>query len=163
MVNGCVFCEIVAGRVPCHRVWEDERHLAFLSIFPNTDGFTVVIPKQHLPSYVFSLEQNDFIALSLAARQVGLLLDRAFDDVGRTAMMFEGFGVDHVHAKLVPLHGTRLAEWRPILSSQTRFFSTYEGFISSHDCVRADDTHLSALASRIRNAVSSSSTLKQVP
>lgn len=35
----CIFCEIVAGKAPCHRIWEDEKHLAFLSIFPNTQGF----------------------------------------------------------------------------------------------------------------------------
>ncbi|EAA8104124.1 HIT family protein, partial [Salmonella enterica] len=43
----CIFCQIVEGKAPCHKVWEDEHHLAFLSIFPNTDGFTVVIPKKH--------------------------------------------------------------------------------------------------------------------
>ncbi len=41
----CIFCQIVEGKAPCHKVWEDEHHLAFLSIFPNTDGFTVVIRK----------------------------------------------------------------------------------------------------------------------
>ena len=45
----CIFCQIVEGKAPCHKVWEDEHHLAFLSIFPNTDGFTVVIPKKHYP------------------------------------------------------------------------------------------------------------------
>jgi len=33
-VGECVFCDIVAGKAPCHRVWEDDEHLAFLSIFP---------------------------------------------------------------------------------------------------------------------------------
>lgn len=51
----CIFCQIVEGKAPCHKVWEDEHHLAFLSIFPNTDGFTVVIPKKHYPSYAFDL------------------------------------------------------------------------------------------------------------
>ncbi|WP_197734991.1 HIT family protein [Photobacterium damselae] len=41
----CVFCEIVKGKLPCHKVWEDDKHLAFLSIYPNTKGFTVVILK----------------------------------------------------------------------------------------------------------------------
>lgn len=44
----CIFCQIVEGKAPCHKVWEDEHHLAFLSIFPNTDGFTVVIPKKNI-------------------------------------------------------------------------------------------------------------------
>ena len=41
--TGCVFCRIVAGQEPAHRIWEDTDHLAFLSIFPNTEGFSVVV------------------------------------------------------------------------------------------------------------------------
>ena len=48
----CIFCQIVEGKAPCHKIWEDEHHLAFLSIFPNTDGFTVVIPKSVTPSRI---------------------------------------------------------------------------------------------------------------
>ncbi|EKE18545.1 MAG: hypothetical protein ACD_9C00301G0007, partial [uncultured bacterium] len=54
----CVFCEIVSGNMPCHKVWEDENFLAFLSIFPNTEGVTVIIPKKHYSSYVFDLPRN---------------------------------------------------------------------------------------------------------
>ena len=54
----CIFCKIVNGEVPCHKVWEDEKHLAFLTIFPNTEGVTVVIPKKHYPSYVFDLPRD---------------------------------------------------------------------------------------------------------
>lgn len=103
---GCVFCAIAAGDGPCHKVWEDEGHLAFLSIFPNTDGFTVVIPRQHYSSYAFDLEDTVLFELVVAAKRVGLLIDRTLQRVGRTGMIFEGFGVDHVHAKLFPMHGT---------------------------------------------------------
>ncbi|MEK9173928.1 MAG: HIT family protein, partial [Patescibacteria group bacterium] len=44
-MESCIFCKIVAKEVPSHVVWEDESHVAFLSIFPNTEGVTVVIPK----------------------------------------------------------------------------------------------------------------------
>jgi diadenosine tetraphosphate (Ap4A) HIT family hydrolase len=54
-MTDCVFCAMAAGRAPCHRIWEDERHLAFLSNFPNTAGFSVVITKRHYPSYAFDL------------------------------------------------------------------------------------------------------------
>jgi hypothetical protein len=55
MVSDCIFCAIAAGNAPCHQIWEDEKHLAFLSIFPNTEGFSVVITKRHYPSYAFDL------------------------------------------------------------------------------------------------------------
>lgn len=78
--------------------------------------------------------------LVLATQKVAKLLDKAFDDVGRTGMFFEGYGVDHVHSKLSPMHGTGdMTQWRPIESRQTQFFAQYEGYLSSHDHERADD------------------------
>ena len=55
MNKNCIFCKIVNKESPAHIVWEDERHIAFLSIFPNTEGTTVVIPKEHHTSYLFDL------------------------------------------------------------------------------------------------------------
>lgn len=65
----CIFCQIVEGKAPCHKIWEDEHHLAFLSIFPNTDGFTVVIPKKHYPSYAFDLPPQALADLMLATQK----------------------------------------------------------------------------------------------
>ncbi|CAI1193512.1 HIT domain [Serratia quinivorans] len=147
----CIFCDMVAGKVPCHKIWEDDAHMAFLSIYPNTEGFSVVIPKAHYPSYAFALPDAALSELMLATKRVAQLLDRAFDDVGRCGMVFEGFGVDHVHAKLIPMHGTAgLDQWQPIESKSTKFFDRYEGYLSSHDAARADDEHLAALAAKIR-------------
>jgi histidine triad (HIT) family protein len=149
-MTDCIFCAIVHDEAPAHRIWEDERHLAFLSIFPNTVGFSVVIPKQHYPSYAFALPDEILTGLVLAAKRVGTLLDQKLDDVGRTGLIFEGFGVDHVHAKLVPMHGTKLAAWQPLSRPLDKFFTRYEGYISSHDYRRADDDELRRLTERIR-------------
>ncbi|EPQ6967289.1 TPA: HIT family protein [Klebsiella pneumoniae] len=148
----CIFCQIVEGTAPCHKIWEDDEHLAFLSIFPNTEGFTVVIPKKHYPSYAFNLPPEALSALVLATQHVAKLLDSAFPDVGRTGMFFEGYGVDHVHSKLSPMHGTAAhGDWKPIESRQDKYFHQYEGYLSSHDCGREDDDKLAALAERIRH------------
>ncbi|WP_216639244.1 MULTISPECIES: HIT family protein [Variovorax] len=153
MSNDCIFCKIIEGQSPSHTIWEDESHVAFLSIFPNTEGCSVVIPRKHSPSYAFHLEDDALAGLVLAARKVGLLLDRAFDDVGRTGMVLEGFGVDHVHAKLFPMHGTpKQGKWQPIKSNVDRYFTRYEGYLSSHDHARASDEALAMLAARIRAA-----------
>jgi diadenosine tetraphosphate (Ap4A) HIT family hydrolase len=149
-MEDCIFCKIVSGKLPCHKIWEDEDHLAFLSIFPNTAGFSVVIPKRHYPSYAFDMEEKALAGLVLAARSVGKLIDRKLPGVGRTGMIFEGFGVDHVHAKLFPMHGTTMSGWKPIKSNVDKYFENYEGYISSHDHKRADDTVLAALAKMIR-------------
>ena len=150
-MTDCIFCAIAAGRAPCHRIWEDQGHLAFLSIFPNTEGFSVVITKPHYPSYAFDLPDEILAGLILAAKRVGALLDRKLEDVGRTGLILEGFAVDHAHAKLSPMHGTRMSEWRRLSRPADKYFREYEGYISSHDYRRADDRELAALARRIRD------------
>jgi diadenosine tetraphosphate (Ap4A) HIT family hydrolase len=146
----CIFCAIAEGGASCHRIWEDEKHLAFLSIFPNTEGFSVVIPRRHYPSYAFDLLDEVLTDLVLAAKRVGRLLDEPLEDVGRTGLILEGFAVDHVHAKLFPMHGTRMPRWRPLSRPLDKYFQRYEGYVSSHDYRRADDAELAALAARIR-------------
>lgn len=151
MKEDCIFCKIANGELPCHKIWEDEKHLAFLSIFPNTDGFSVVITKEHFPSYAFNLSDNVLSDLVIASKKVAKLIDEKLDNVGRTGLIFEGFGVDHVHAKLFPMHGTKnLKEWKAIKSNVDKFFSNYEGYISSHDFKREDDEKLKRIAEKIR-------------
>ena len=125
--------------------------MAFLSIFPNTEGFSVVIPKEHRGSYIFSENDETMTELMLAAKKASKILEEKLPDVGRCGLMFEGFGVDHLHAKLFPMHGTKdMSEWRPIGSDEKTYFDQYPGYISSHDSGRADDTQLAELAKRLR-------------
>ena len=149
----CIFCDIVDGRSPSHTIWEDEKYIAFLSIYPNTEGFSVVVTKEHYPSYVFDLPDDVVADLVLAAKQVAKLLDERLPDVGRTGMILEGFGIDHAHAKLFPMHGTAGdGEWRKRSSNMDKYFTEYEGYISSHDYKRADDARLAELAKKIKKA-----------
>jgi histidine triad (HIT) family protein len=151
-MKDCIFCKIVSGEAPSHKVWEDEKHLAFLSIFPNTEGATVVTTKAHHPSYAFDLPDEVLSELVLATKKVAKLLDSKLEDVGRTAMVFEGYGVDHIHSKLFPMHGTAdMSEWKNIESDVAKYFDKYEGYISSHDYERADDVALAALAKKLRD------------
>lgn len=148
----CIFCQIAEGISPSHIIWEDEKHLSFLSIYPNTPGFTVVISKSHHSSYAF--EQTDLVVseLVLAAKNTALLIDRALPNVARTGMILEGYGVDHLHAKLFPMHGTgEDSKFRKIRSCVDTYFDKYEGYISSHDSARADDSALSELAAHIKS------------
>jgi histidine triad (HIT) family protein len=148
--DDCIFCNIALGTSPSHIVWEDEHYLAFLSIFPNTEGVTVVIPKEHYGSYVFDLPEELYTGLLQATRTVAKLLDASFEDVGRTGLIAEGYGVDHAHTKLFPMHGTAFSDWKPIEAAQPKYFDQYEGYLSSHDYERADDESLSQLAQKIK-------------
>ncbi len=137
-------------------ILEDETHMVFRSIYPNTDGFSVVIPKKHESSYAFEVSDKALTDLILASKKVAQLLDRAFEDVGRTGMFFEGFGVDHLHSKLFPMHGTaNMDKWRPIESDMKDvFFEKYPGYLSSHNAARATDTKLKKIAEKIKNLTS---------
>lgn len=150
--SDCLFCQIAQGKVPCHEIWSSPTHLAFLSIFPNTPGVAVVIPREHYDSYLFDHDDQVVTDQILASKKVALLLDTYFKDSGRTGVVFEGFGVNHLHTKLFPLHGTAdMAEWKKIESKDKRdFFDTYPGYISSHDSERANDQELAELAAKIR-------------
>lgn len=154
MNDNCVFCKIVKGELPCHKIWEDEKHMAFLSIYPNTPGFSVVITKEHKPSYAFDNDDETLAGLTIATKKVARLLDGSFDDVGRTGMFYEGFGVDHLHSKLFPMHGIgKLKEWRAVESDSkiNTFFDKYPGYLPSNDSKRADDAELSKIADTIRD------------
>ncbi len=148
-MKDCIFCKIAKGEAPCHKIWENDKYLAFLSINPNTEGFSVVITKEHHPSYAFSLPDDVLTGLVLASKEVAKLLDEKLEDVGRTGMIFEGFGVDHIHAKLFPMHGTKMDGWKKISSNVNKYFSKYEGYISSHDYKKAEDSKLAELARKI--------------
>jgi len=151
-VGDCIFCKIVHGDLPCHKIWENDNYIAFLSIYPNTEGFSVVIPKKHYSSYFAEVPKDVRDGLVDAATEVAKTLDAKLEDVGRTAMIFEGFGVDHLHAKLFPMHGTaNMNEWEQIKSNIDTYFKTYLGYISSHDSERADDAYLADMAKKIRD------------
>lgn len=148
----CIFCSIARGTAPAHLLWEDQTHMAFLSIFPNTPGFSVVIPKIHHGSYAFAEPDTVLCDLVIAAKKTATLLDNALKGVARTGMILEGYGVDHLHAKLFPMHGTgEDSAFKKISSTQDKYFERYEGYVSSHDAARADDKALAGLAAHIRS------------
>jgi len=47
-MSDCIFCQIVKGKIPSYKVYEDDEFLAFLDVFPKTEGHTLVIPKKHV-------------------------------------------------------------------------------------------------------------------
>ena len=97
-----LFTRIVRGEIPCHKVWEDDRHLAFLDISPIQPGHTLVIPKREVP-YLFDLSAYEQSALWEAVRRVEGAVRRATASP-RVCMMVVGWEVPHVHVHLVPTH-----------------------------------------------------------
>jgi len=146
--NDCIFCKIIKGDIPSAKVWEDKKHIAILDVFPNTKGMTLVMPKTHYESYACNMPNKSYSELMLASKKVAKLLDKKLK-VGRTAIVMEGMGVNHVHIKLYPLHGVD-AKFKEIWAKDERFFDTYQGYLMTVLGPKADMTELNALAKQIR-------------
>jgi len=145
-----IFDKIISGEIPSRIVWESDTHIAFLTPFPNTPGFTVVIPKVNPGDNVFSLSDDEYHALMDATKTVAKLLEKALD-VKRVALVFEGTGVAHVHAKLIPLYGS-LAGETDVWSKETEFSEEYRGFITTHEGPKMDDARLDEIQAKIVTA-----------
>ena len=100
-----VFEKIVAGDLPCHKVYEDDRVLAFLDLGPLSRGHTLVIPK-HKALTVAELPEADAAAIGAALPKIMRALLEA---TGATACNIlqnngseAGQVVRHVHFHLIP-------------------------------------------------------------
>lgn len=144
-----IFDEIIDGKIPSWKIWEDERYLAFLTPFANVRGATVVIPKINPGDNVFNLDDDQITGLMLAARKVAKLLEAALD-VKRVGLVFEGEAVPHVHAKLYPMH--ELDGDRSKFPAQKVFYPVYPGFLSTIDGPKMSDEELNELQAKIKGA-----------
>ena len=142
-----IFDQIVSGEMKSWKVWEDDEFLAFLTTFPNTPGFTVVIPKENPGDYVFSLDDELYGRFMRAAKTVANILEKAFD-TPRVALVFEGTGVAHVHAKLIPLHGD-LADQTDVWSPHKEFHEEYRGWLTTAEGPKMDDARLDEVQAKI--------------
>jgi histidine triad (HIT) family protein len=95
-----IFSRIVAGEIPCHRVFEDERTLAFLDIRPSTSGHTLVIPKVEV-DHLFDLDDADYAAVWATTREVAHAIE-VVTGAERVAVIVAGFEVPHAHVHLIP-------------------------------------------------------------
>ncbi|KAL9078332.1 MAG: hypothetical protein Q9157_002763 [Trypethelium eluteriae] len=151
-----LFARLVRGELPQSRIWETDEHVAFLTPFGNTPGFTVLVPRAHLTSDIFSIDDNAYLKLLAAAHTVGRHLISAFH-VSRCGMIFEGFEIDYAHIKLVPIHETHLLNVKLITTTvvqEASFEETYQGYITSLNGPLCKDIEsLSADASSIRRTI----------
>ena len=96
-----IFTKIIDGEIPCYKVAEDDRHIAFLDINPVAPGHTLVVPK-HEVSYLFDLDDEEYVALELFAKKVAKGFRKAMPckRIGETVI---GLEVPHAHIHLIPI------------------------------------------------------------
>ena len=128
-MSSTIFEQIIAGSVPCHRVYEDELTLAFLDIHPVQPGHTLVIPKQPV-EFVWDLEPELYAAVMTTVQKVAkrLKLVLEADYIGAKIV---GVDVPHGHVHLIP-------------------FTTVEQFNQPQSTAEPDHQALAAMAQSLR-------------
>ncbi len=97
-----IFTKIVNGEIPCHKIAEDERFLAFLDITPLADGHTLVIPKKEV-DYIFDLEDDLLSGLVLFAKKIAPAIAQACP-CKKVGVSVIGLEVPHALVHLIPLN-----------------------------------------------------------
>ena len=104
-MSDCIFCKIIAGQIPSHKVYEDERVYAFLDIGPLSDGHTLIIPKRHFVT-LDELPDDVAAACGLAAKKIGAAVAASIDCTGWNVLQnngqVAGQVVMHVHFHIIP-------------------------------------------------------------
>lgn len=105
-----VFDRILAGNLPCHRVFEDEHVLAFLDVGPLADGHTLVIPKERR-AQLHELSDEAAAALGRALPRIARAVLAATGATSYNVLQNNGAeahqAVMHVHFHVIPRHGGR--------------------------------------------------------
>jgi len=103
----CTFCDIVAGRAPAHKIYEDKDTLAFLDLFPITRGHTLVIPKRHADRLT-DLREQEYADLFRTLVTVCRRTERLSQDynVAVNQGRLAGQIVFHLHFHIIPRYNS---------------------------------------------------------
>jgi histidine triad (HIT) family protein len=108
-MEGCVFCKIVQGQIPCFKVYEDERVLAFADINPITRGHTLIIPKAHAEN-LWEIAETDLLAVQRASKRIAAAIRASLKCDGIACLQLNGRAVNqvvmHYHFHLIPRWNT---------------------------------------------------------
>jgi histidine triad (HIT) family protein len=94
----CVFCKIIKGDIPCHKIYDDKDFFAFLDIRPLNPGHTLVIPKKH---YRWVWDVPNIGKYYKVVSKLANAMKKALDTDYVVSMVF-GQEVPHAHVWLVP-------------------------------------------------------------
>ncbi|CAN2201287.1 Hit Diadenosine tetraphosphate (Ap4A) hydrolase and other HIT family hydrolases [Candidatus Nanopelagicaceae bacterium] len=104
-MNDCIFCSIVAGEIPSHKVYEDDHYFAFLDIFPASKGHTLVIPKSHHAD-IHSMPADVYGGMATVAKNVADMLMSKLGSEGTTIFQMNREAgwqtVFHAHMHVIP-------------------------------------------------------------
>lgn len=116
----CIFCKIVAGEIPCCKVFEDDRALAFMDIMPLNKGHLLIIPKDHYEN-IFEIEDDLYGHLMSLISRTAKAVRKVVEPDGLNIMQLNGRAanqvVPHLHIHIVPRwteDGLTISAWEPV-------------------------------------------------
>ena len=97
-----IFTKIVNGEIPCHKIAENDKFLAFLDVFPLVYGHVLVIPKTEI-DYIFDIADADLAEMMVFSKSVAKAIKAAVP-CKRIGVAVIGLEVPHAHIHLVPMN-----------------------------------------------------------
>lgn len=94
-----IFTKIINGEIPCYKIYEDDKTLAFLDINPETKGHTLVVPKNEVDK-IYELPDEDYNALMATVKKLSKNMEEKLGK--RTLWKVIGTDVPHAHVHLLP-------------------------------------------------------------
>lgn len=102
MVEDSIFTKIIKGEIPAHKIYEDDLTFAIMDINPIQEGHVLVVTKKQVTAFE-QLQDNDYDALMRTVRKVALKIKEVYKP-RRVGVIIEGFEIEHVHVKLLPIN-----------------------------------------------------------
>ena len=104
-MSECVFCKIVKKEIPCHKIYEDDKIIAFLDRSPRNKGHTLVIPKKHSET-ILDTDDNILKDWILAIKKISNAIYKGVKcegfNIGINQFREAGQVVPHLHAHIIP-------------------------------------------------------------
>jgi histidine triad (HIT) family protein len=97
-----IFSRIIAGEIPCYKIAENDRFIAFLDVSPLVKGHVLVVPKKET-DYIFDLSQEELSEILVFAQGVAKKIEKAVP-CKRVGVAVIGLEVPHAHVHLVPIN-----------------------------------------------------------
>lgn len=99
---GTIFTRIINGEIPCYRVAENYKFIAFLDINPLREGHTLIVPKKEI-DYFFDLDEETLAEMMIFAQRVAIAI-REVIECKRVGVVVLGLEVPHAHIHLIPMN-----------------------------------------------------------
>ncbi len=101
----CLFCKIIAGEIPCFKLFENNETLAFMDINPANEGHALVIPKEHSRD-VHAVSDAAITATVTTAKKIAAAIDKTLNPDGLNLLQCNGpaaaQSVFHFHMHVLP-------------------------------------------------------------